>query len=206
MLLNTGIPTILAKLFYRLGKVGKLDMAIPICSICMHPEHAAIDEALSTGGALIPTSARFGVSKSALHRHKVGCLAPKIAAVAKVMQSTKEAKAPVTRAKQIAAGEVPTIEEVLSLAGLLERVARSLDRLEGSAQVAHQEGLHASLAALSGQLHRGVETAAKLQGLYSDAPMQDAGSKFSVTINLPQLDTPPARHTMIDCTPEKGED
>jgi hypothetical protein len=176
-------------------------MATPICSICTHPELAALDEALSAGGALIPTAARFGVSKSALHRHKVGCLAPKIAAVAKVMQSTKEAKAPVTRAKQIAAGAAPTVEDVLSLTGLLERLARSLDRLENGAISASTENLHAAHAALAGQLHRGIEAAGKLRGYYNDSPAQSGGEKFSISINLPQPGAAPTRHPMIDCTP-----
>jgi hypothetical protein len=165
-------------------------MATPICSVCTHPEHAAIDEALSAGGALIPTSARFGVSKSALHRHKVGCLAPKIAAVAKVMQRAKEAKAPVTRAKQIAAGAAPTVEDVLSLTGLLERLSRSLDRLELGATTAAANELHTSHAALAGQLHRGIEAAGILQGLYSDVP-QVQQDKFSVQIVIPQIDVAP---------------
>jgi hypothetical protein len=165
-------------------------MATPICSICTHPEHAAIDEALSTGGALIPTSARFGVSKSALHRHKVGCLAPKIAAVAKVMQSTKEAKAPVTRAKQIATGAAPTVEDVLSLSGLLERISRSLDRLENGAISASTDNLHAAHAGLAAQLHRGIEAVGKLRGYYSDAPQRSEQDRFSITINLDQPGTP----------------
>jgi hypothetical protein len=167
-------------------------MAIPICSVCLHPEHLAIDEALSGGGALIPTAARFGVSKSALHRHKVGCLAPKIAAVAKVMQSAKEAKAPVTRAKQIAAGAAPTVEDVLSLSGLLERISRSLDRLENGAIIASTENLHAAHAGLAAQLHRGIECVGKLRGYYNDSPAQAGQDKFSVTINIDQPGTAPA--------------
>lgn len=117
--------------------------------------------------------------------------------MAKVMQSTKEAKAPVTRAKAIAAGATPTVEDVLSLMALLDRLARSLDRLEGSAQVAAADGLHASLAALSGQLHRGVETAAKLQGLYSEAPPTGQQERFSITIDLGEAPV------TIDCTPNE---
>jgi len=117
------------------------------------------------------------------------------------MQSTKDAKAPVLRAREIAAGATPSVEDVLSLTALLERVARSLDRLEGSAKVAASDGLYASLAALSGQLHRGVETAAKLQGLYSETPAQQEG-RFSVQIVIPQIDAKPP--VTIDCTPERG--
>ncbi len=40
-----------------------------LCTICAHPEHRVIDEALGTGGAFRDIAARFGVSKAALHRH-----------------------------------------------------------------------------------------------------------------------------------------
>jgi hypothetical protein len=176
-------------------------MATPICSVCTHPEHAAIDAALTTGAPLIPTAARFGVSKSALHRHKVGCLAPKIAAAARMVQPTKTLKAPVTRAKAIAAGAAPTVEDVLSLNGLLERISRSLERLENGAISASSENLHAAHAGLAAQLHRGIEAVGKLRGYYSDAPQRSEQDRFSITIQLNQPNTPPARHHMVDVTP-----
>jgi hypothetical protein len=122
--------------------------------------------------------------------------------MAKVMQSTKEAKAPVTRAKAIAAGATPTVEDVLSLSGLLERISRSLDRLENGAISASTENLHAAHAALAGQLHRGIEAAGKLRGYYSDAPAQSGGEKFTITINVGQPNTPPASRPTIDITPK----
>src|SRR6516165_10395474 len=101
-------------------------MATPsICSICDHPRHSEIDDALSAGGAIRGISARFNISKSALHRHKVAHLAPKIAAVAKVMRGVKAAREPVQRAKAIAAGATPTPDDILDLTSLLDRVARS---------------------------------------------------------------------------------
>jgi len=39
-----------------------------LCTICAHPEHAAIDEALETG-TFRDIAAQFSVSKAALHRH-----------------------------------------------------------------------------------------------------------------------------------------
>jgi hypothetical protein len=42
----------------------------------------------------------------------------------------------------------------------------------------------AALAAISGQLHRGIEAAAKVQGIGSQPNLVAAGSMFSVTINL----------------------
>ena len=178
-------------------------MPARVCSICQRTDLPAIDAALMAGGKLIPTAAQFNTTKSVLHRHKINCLAPKLAAAAKMVAPAKETKAPVIRAREIAAGAMPTPQEVLSLTALLDRLARSLDRLEGSAQVAHSDGLHASLAALSGQLHRGVETAAKLQNFYSE-PQTHQAEKFSISICLPQLDT--KQPITLDCARAEPED
>ena len=177
------------------------------CSICGSDEINQDDSALSAGNTILNVAATFSVPKSTVHRHKVSCLAPKIKAAAKAMVSTKEAKAPVMRAREIAAGAVPTPQEVLTLTGLLDKLVRSLDRLEGSAQVAAADGLHASLAALSGQLHRGIEAAGKLQGFCSDTPQAQQGEKFSVQIILSPPDTKQTGNSpvTIDCTREEHE-
>lgn len=159
-------------------------MATPTCSICQHPELNAIDAALAAGGTLIPTSTGFGVSKSALGRHRANCLAPKMAAAARVLQPVRESREPVQRAKAIAMGDMASPQEVLTLTGLLDRLVRSIDRLEGAADAAANDNLHSALAAVSGQLHRGVESAAKLQGLYAESEVQQH-TKFSINIVIP---------------------
>lgn len=159
-------------------------MAPPICSICLRTDLAAIDAALAAGGTLIPTSAKFGVSKSALGRHRANCLAPKMAAAARVLQPVRESRQPVERAKAIAMGDAPSPQELLTLTGLLDRLARSLDRLEGAADAAANDNLHSALAAVSGQLHRGIADAAKMQGLYAEPEVQQQ-NKFSISIILP---------------------
>jgi hypothetical protein len=40
-----------------------------LCTICAHPDHLAIDEALGTGRAFRGIAVSFGVSRAALHRH-----------------------------------------------------------------------------------------------------------------------------------------
>ncbi len=40
-----------------------------LCTVCAHPQRAAIDEDLKTDRPLRDMAARFGVSKAALHRH-----------------------------------------------------------------------------------------------------------------------------------------
>lgn len=159
-------------------------MATPCCSVCTHLDLVAIDEALSAGCALIPTSNKFGVSKSALGRHRAKCLAPKMAAAARVLRPIRENRETVERATAIALGDTPSPQEVLTLTGLLNRLVRSLDRLEGAADAAANDNLHSALAAVSGQLHRGVESAAKLQGLYAEPEAQQQ-NKFSINIVIP---------------------
>ena len=159
-------------------------MAQPRCSVCLHPHKAEIDAALMVGGALIPTGQRFGVSKSALARHRTGCLAPKVAAAARMVAPTSVGRAEVERAKAIASGaEQPLPDDLLSLTGLLGRLARSLERLEAAADRSLAENTPGALAAVSGQLHRGIETAAKMQGLYVEAA-PPAAPTFSITFKL----------------------
>ena len=155
------------------------------CSICLHPQLHDIEDALSTGVSVRVAQARFGLSKSAIARHRLNCLGPKVAAAARIV-TPSPAKAQVQRARAIVSGEVATPGDVMSLTSLLDRLTRSLDRLEGAADAAAVEGLHAALANVSGQLHKGVETAARLGGFYSDAE-QAAGEKFSISIILPDV-------------------
>jgi hypothetical protein len=39
------------------------------CTVCVHPDHGAIDTALEVGHPLRHVAATYGVSKTALHRH-----------------------------------------------------------------------------------------------------------------------------------------
>jgi hypothetical protein len=155
------------------------------CSICLHPQLNEIEDALSTGVSVRVAQARFGLSKSAIARHRLNCLGPKVAAAARIV-TPSPAKAQVQRAKAIVAGEVASAGDVVSLTSLLDRLTRSLDRLEQSADAAADEGLHAALATVSGQLHRGIETAGKLQGLYSEGD-QSPREKFSIQILIPEM-------------------
>lgn len=175
------------------------------CAVCIHPKLRQIEDTLSAGGKLVATAQQFGVSKSGLARHRTNCLAPKVAAAARLTQGTKAAKAPIVRARQIASGaSAPTPQEALSLTALLERMERSLSRLEKSADAASADNLHTALAAVSGQISRSVETAARLQNIgYKDAGQPQGNERFSVSIIIPDTATQPVT---IDCTPESGSE
>jgi len=97
-----------------------------------------------------------------------------------------------------AAGEAPMASgDVVGLAGLLEISARSLRRLDKAADKAADGSMYAQLAAVSGQLHKAIEAAAKLQGLYSESA--PGGPSLSVTFNLPAPHA--AGHDMRNITP-----
>ncbi|MDI3308851.1 MAG: hypothetical protein QJR07_17340 [Acetobacteraceae bacterium] len=104
----------------------------PRCTACFHPKVAEIDAALASGAPLIATAAKFGLSKSALARHRTRCLAPKLAAAAKIVAPASATRAEVQRAKAIASGQAEAATaDVLTLQGLVGRLGRLLDRLDG---------------------------------------------------------------------------
>jgi hypothetical protein len=155
------------------------------------------------GGKLIPVAKQFGLSKSALGRHRTSCLAPKLAAAARLVSPTKEVRREVARAKEIASGDGATLAEITSLKGLLARLGRSLERLETAADSAAAVNAYASLAALSGQLHRGVEAAGRLQGL--GMVQVDGGSLFAINIVVPESARSPAPARVVEVAPAVRE-
>lgn len=152
------------------------------CTVCTHPKKSEIDGALMEGVSGREVARQFGLSKSAVGRHRNGCLAPRLEAAARIVAPVKAGQAEVKRAKAIVAGEVdPTADDILSLSGLVNRIDRSLARLDGAAEDAFDTKSHAALAALSAQLHRGIEVVAKMQGLGDQEPER---APYSITINL----------------------
>jgi hypothetical protein len=59
----------------------------------------------------------------------------------------------------------PTLSDAVSYSGLVDTLARSLDRLERAADSAASDNAVAALAAVAGQIHKAVEIAARLAGL-----------------------------------------
>ena len=178
-----------------------------VCTLCQRPNKSAIDDALMQGISVRAVGAQFGVSKSAVARHRTGCLAPVVAAAAKIVAPAAEIRGDVERAKDIVAGKVAANhDDILSLTALLGRLARSLERLEGAADTAAGDGLHMPLAALSGQLHRGIESAAKIQGMYAEPQQVTGDQRFSLVINLPAVECPPVGLRNITPLPDEAID
>ncbi|MEN3976129.1 hypothetical protein [Emcibacter sp. SYSU 3D8] len=172
-------------------KCYTITMTGRICSICHHTDTQEIEDALISGVVLRAVAERFGLSKSAVARHRKDCLAPKIAAALRVVSPSPSPRAEVVRAKGIVSGEVlPTQDDLLSLSALLGRLAKSLGRLDAEADRAVTEDRPMVLAALSGQLHRGIETTAKLQGLGNERP-EAVGARTSIIINIPEARSVP---------------
>ena len=166
-----------------------------ICTACLSRHRVAVDEALMLGVSVRDVASKFQLGKSAVARHRTGCLQPKVAAAARLIAPAAEVRSEIVRAKAIASGEVTANhDDILSLTALMGRLARSLERLEVAADSAAGSDLHQSLAALSGQLHRGIESAAKIQGLYAEPAATDGPPRFSLTITMPSaaevLDAP----------------
>jgi hypothetical protein len=176
------------------------------CQICLSPHRQAVDDALMAGTSVREIAATLGVGKSSIGRHRTGCLQPKIAAAARIVTPpVAEVRAEVARAKAIAAGTAPaSYDDVLSLTSLLTKVAASLSRLEGACSTAASDGLHMPLAALSGQLHKGIETAAKLQGMYAE-PQGAGGPSLHVTFNIPQAGAAQPTPRTVALQPQPAE-
>lgn len=150
------------------------------CTICSSPHGAAIDVALANGARLVPTAAQFGVSKSAMGRHKTNCLAPRLAAAAQTVAGST----PVRQARAVLAGQATTsLADIGTAQGLTSKIAETLERLEYAAELACVRSQYSSLAAVSAQILRGIESAAKLHGLYADASASgEVEQKFQINI------------------------
>lgn len=65
------------------------------CSICGHADRSAIDKALVSGTPLRDIAGQFGLSRSAIDRHKKSCLVDQLARAEKVIRTRKTQQRPV---------------------------------------------------------------------------------------------------------------
>jgi hypothetical protein len=116
------------------------------CTVCDHPERHGIDEALVTGAPYRSVAKRFGLSESAVYRHKVDHL-----------------PAHLLKAREV--------EEVAQADDLLDQVrdlqTRALDILERAEKVGD---LRIALAAIS-QARGNLELLGKLAGELDERPV-----------------------------------
>lgn len=70
------------------------------CSVCSHPDRAAIDKALVSGTSIRDIAGQFTLSRSAVSRHKTKCLAAQIARAEQVVRSRAPKPVPVEVERQ----------------------------------------------------------------------------------------------------------
>ena len=141
------------------------------CTICNHPQRVEIDKALVSGETLRNIAKQFGVSYSAVGRHKRnGHIAAKIAKVArkKEIEDAKEIRNAVEEKEQQEIADVASVlDEII---GLKDRLNDLLDRAEG-------EGIK-EVCMVSGEIRRTLELIAKISGELKQAR--------SITVNITQ--------------------
>jgi hypothetical protein len=127
------------------------------CSICNHPKRVEIDKALIDGGSYRDVAGRFGVSRSAVGRHKRnGHIAEKIAKVAR-KKEIKEAEA---IDAVVLAHEV---QEVANAGSILAEVSALKTRALAILDNAESEGTREACMALR-EVRGIVELLAKVRG------------------------------------------
>jgi len=124
------------------------------CTVCEHPDRGAIDEALVGGASNLSVSSLFGVSESAVRRHKANHLPAKL-----VMARAAE------EAAEEVAEEVAEADDLLGqVQDLQARTLAILEAAEGSNQ--HRTALSAIREARSN-----LELLAKLLGELDERPV-----------------------------------
>jgi hypothetical protein len=151
------------------------------CAVCHHPENARIDQRLLSGEPVSAIVGEFGFSDAGLRRHLENHVRKPLRATAIRMGAVKHPGA------VLAAGG-DGLGPVVALGDLVGAMQRNLGRLERAADEAESDKARMVLAALSGQLSRAVEVAAKISGV--GAKSDDAGQ---VTININILGRDPVR-------------
>ncbi|HEV3091299.1 MAG TPA: hypothetical protein VGX91_07655 [Candidatus Cybelea sp.] len=95
------------------------------CSICSHSEASAITKALgSQNGSLRTIASRFGVSHTALSRHRVNCMG--------IPPRTRTPAAPVERVAPAATFRFESLEPKVLIAGAARLVDEALELLENA--------------------------------------------------------------------------
>ena len=146
------------------------------CTVCDHPERNGIDQALVTGAPYRSVAKRFGLSESAVYRHK-----------------TEHLPAHLLKAREV--------EEVAQADDLLEQVrdlqAHALNILERAEKAGD---LRTALAAIS-QARSNLELLGKLAGELDERPVVNLSVSPEWlelrTVIVGALEPHPAAHTAV---------
>jgi hypothetical protein len=183
------------------------------CSLCASPElirkvvTQGIAAGLSDQAIVNELQANgFQASRPGVNRHRHNCVLKPAQAIAQAAGKGKDVKE--KRQEIVAAAEAGDLspEHFLSLASLTSELHRAADRLNRASDTAEAGGQLAALAALVGQVHRNVETRAKLASVGGFAPARagQAGAEaplFSLTMIFGD-----GRTEKIEAVPERTID
>ena len=129
----------------------------------------------------------FGLSKSAVERHKNGHLRPSIAA-GNIMGSNSK-PVPIINPKYPVVAPVEADQTDLSLLSIKKRLARLIDKLDMAVAEAADSGTFQGLSAVGGQLIKALDRACVLESHYPEkAPpgaLPGVAAGFAVQIILP---------------------
>jgi hypothetical protein len=139
------------------------------CSICHHPDRAAIEKALVQSEPVRDIAARFGTSASAVHRHKTTHLAAQLAKGYETAQVTPA----VEIAREAEAHKARDLGQAIDVAVQLRAInAACLEILQKS----RTDGKHSISLGAVDRIHRQLELQSRLLG-----ELQDGGGP---TVNV----------------------
>lgn len=139
------------------------------CSICHHPDRAAIEKALVQAEPFRDVSARFGTSASALHRHKTSHLPAHLAKAYEAVQVTQA----IDIAREAEAHKARDLGQAIDVAAQLRAINAACLEILQKSRASEKHSI--SLGAID-RIHRQLELQAKLLG-----ELQDSGGP---TVNV----------------------
>jgi hypothetical protein len=157
------------------------------CKVCSSSERARIcAEMVAAGETDTAVAARLGISRPAVHRHRLGHLQPLARAVADAAGKGMPVR---EQREKVLAGELDAAS-FLSVARLTSDLRSTAERLERAAAATESGGQYGALAPLVGQQHRNVEIRGRLAGHTGFVPQKSTpgeGSlpQFNLIINMP---------------------
>ncbi len=124
------------------------------CTVCIHPERAAIDAALVAGGSLRDIAGQFTLSKSSLERHKADHL-PALLVKAAATSETERAGDLLAEARALKARTMKILdraERVGDLRVALQAIREARGCIDLLKAIHETEELESRLTALEAQL------------------------------------------------------
>jgi hypothetical protein len=110
---------------------------MPQCSVCAHPDRAAVDKALVTGASLRDVAGQFGLTKSSVERHQADHLPARLVKAAE-RQDVREALDVVAQLKAINAATLEVLRDAQASKDgelVLKATDRALKQIELQAKL-----------------------------------------------------------------------